>query len=111
MPTIIQFLHYLSRDNKICRSTTIYLEIMNYKDLSLSILKRLFNIQNYHYLSRDYILYRSITIYWVTHKGCDFNDDCRAFIQSCFNKALATQQCTDCNHVLNINHKPLQGLY
>ena len=30
--------------------------------------------------------------YRVTHKGCDFNDDCREFIQSCFNCGL--QQVT-----------------
>ena len=45
-------------------------------------------------------------MYRVTDKGCDFNDDCRAFIQPSFNKTSAAQQFTDCNHVLNINHKP-----
>ena len=49
--------------------------------------------------------------YRVIHKGCDFIDYCRAFIQSFKKKTLAVQQFTDCNHVCNINHKPLQGLY
>ena len=35
-------------------------------------------------------------IYRFTHKGCDFNDDCRAFIRSYFNKLIAFQSFTDC---------------
>ena len=36
------------------------------------------------------------------HKGCDFNDDCREFIQSCLNKFFGLQQVTDCMFVSNI---------
>ena len=32
----------------------------------------------------------------ITNKGCDFNDDCREFIQSCFIKFCGLQQVTDC---------------
>ena len=46
--------------------------------------QRLFNIQVF------------LCMNMVTHKGCDFNDDCTAFIWSFFNKINALQSFTDC---------------
>ena len=36
-----------------------------------------------------------------THKGFDFNDDCRTSIQFCFDKTWPLQQFTDCIYVCN----------
>ena len=38
-----------------------------------------------------------VVTYRVIHKGCNFNDDCRAFINHCFNKI-----CANCNIFLTV---------
>ena len=48
---------------------------------------------------------------WVTHKGCEINDACKAFMHSCFNKTWALQQLTDCISAWNTINKLWQGSY
>ena len=49
--------------------------------------------------------------YTIIHKDCNFNDDCRAFIYSYFNKLCWLQQLPDCIDAWNIFSKRLQGSY
>ena len=45
--------------------------------------------------------------YRFTHKGCDFNNDRRAFIHSYLNKLCALQLLTHCIDACNIIYKRL----
>ena len=49
--------------------------------------------------------------YRVTHKGCDFNNDFKAFIQSFLDKLCGLHQFTDPIYVHNIIYKRLQASY
>ena len=59
----------------------------------------------------NYVIMHQLLKYRVTHKGCDFNGDCRAFIHSYLSKLCALQQLPDCIVACNIIYKRLQGAF